>query len=344
VPVLLGLLERADNDERQVIVEALTRLRGPDVDAALAKTPQPETLRALVARGAKAAVPALLALAETGNADAISALGKLAEADDGPRVIALLDKAPEREPVEAALAAIYRRVGDAQPVAEAAAQASGPRKVSLLAVLGVLGGDPALAALREALKTGDADAKLAAVRALSNWGTGAPLADLQAVAETAADAKLKALAARAVARLESLGFDVTGMPNLARGGTATNPDGLKADGQGGPPAAAIDGDAGSYWDEVDNEKLYQLRIQMPRPATVRAIRIVGFHHQNYAPKDFEIVCDAKVVTTMTDAAYRENVLLVVLPPTHCTSLQLNITGSYGPSPAIRELEIYGKAD
>jgi hypothetical protein len=83
---------------------------------------------------------------------------------------------------------------------------------------------------------------------------------------------------------------------------------------------------------------------MKRPATVRAIRIIGFQHQSYAPKDFEIVCDDQVVKTMTDAPYRENVLMVVFPPTRCTAIQLNITGSHGPSPAIRELEIYGKAE
>ena len=255
-----------------------------------------------MARGATSAVPALLALAEAGNAEAISALGKLADAADGPRLMALLDKAADRQPVEAALAALYRRAGDVQTVADAAAQASGPRKASLLAVLGVLGGDQALPILRAALQDGDADAKLAAVRALADWETGAPLADLQAVAETATDAKLKALAARGAARLEALGFDVTGMPNLALGGTATNPDGLKADGQGGPPAAAIDGDRSTYWDEVDNEKLYQLRVQMKQPATVRAIRIIGFQQQSYAPKDFEIVCDDQVVKTVTRRA------------------------------------------
>ncbi len=344
VPMLLGLLAAADRDEQLAILDALTRLRGPDVDAVLVQSPQPETIRVLVARGARSAVPALLALAETGNAEAIGALGKMADAADGPRLMALLDKAADRQPVEAASTALYRRVGDVKTVADAAAQASGPRKASLLAVLGVLGGDQALAALRAALKDGDADAKLAAVRALTDWETGAPLADLQAVAETSTDAKLKALAARGAARLEALGFDVTGMPNLALGGTATNPDGLKSDGQGGPPAAAIDGDRNTYWDEVDNQQLYQLRIRMKQPAAVRAIRIVGFHHQNYAPKSFEIVCDDQIVQSVTDAPYRDNVLMVVLPSTRCTTLQLNITGSYGPSPAIRELEIYGKVE
>ncbi|MCU0872284.1 MAG: hypothetical protein MUE50_08055 [Pirellulaceae bacterium] len=95
---------------------------------------------------------------------------------------------------------------------------------------------------------------------------------------------------------------------------------------------------------MDNEKLYQLRVQMKQPAAVRAIRIIGFQQQSYAPKDFEIVCDDQVVKTVSDAPYRENVLMVVLPPTRCTTVQLNITGSHGPSPAIRELEIYGQAE
>ena len=155
VPVLLGLLAAADKDEQPVIMEALTRLRGPGVDAALAKSPQPETIRVLVARGAKSAVPALLALAETGHAEALSAVGKLADAADGPRLMALLDKAADRQPVEAALTALYRRGGDVQSVADAAAQARGPRQASLLAVLGSLGGDPALAVLRQALKSAE---------------------------------------------------------------------------------------------------------------------------------------------------------------------------------------------
>ena len=317
VPVLLGLLATAGRDEQQVIAKALTRLRGPGVDATLVQSPQPETIRAIVARGAKSVVPSLFSLAESGNGDAISALGRLADATDGPRLLALLGKVTDPQPVEAALTALYRRAGDVQAVVAAAANASGPRKSSLLAVLGAVGGDQALAVLREALKSTDTDAKLAAVRALSNWDNVALLPDLQAIADTATDARLKALAARGVARLEALGFDVTGMPNLAQGGTATSPDGLKSDGRGGPPAAAIDGNRNTYWDEVDNQKLYQLRIQMKRPATVRALRIIGYQHERYVPKDFEILCDDKLAKTMTDAPYRDNVLMVVLPPTRC---------------------------
>ena len=124
-----------------MIAEALTRLRGPGVDAALVQSPQPETIRALVARGAKSVVPSLFSLAESGNSNAISALGKLADATDGPRLLALLSKVTDPQPVEAALTALYRRAGDVQAVVDAAASASGPRKASLLAVLGAVGGD-----------------------------------------------------------------------------------------------------------------------------------------------------------------------------------------------------------
>jgi len=340
VPVLVGLLERADKDERKLIGDALARLRGAGVDAALVKAAQPETIRALVARDAKSSVPALLALAEAGNGEAISALGKLA--NDGAPVIALLDKASDRDAVESALVAIHRRTGEIQPVIDAAAKATGPRKVSLLAVLGALGGDQALGILRAALKGDDADAKLAAVRALSNWETAAPLADLEAVAASATDAKLKALAQRGVVRLESLGFDVKGKKNLARGGIATNPDGLRPDGQGSPPPAAIDGDPKTYWDETNDQKLYQLRVQMKQPSVVRAIRITGYRQHDYAPKDFDVLCDDKVVKSVKDAQYQDNHLIVTLPATQCTTIQLNITGYYGKSPGIRELEIYGK--
>jgi len=333
VPVLVGLLERADKQERRLISDALARLRGDGVDVALAKAAQPETIRALVSRNAKSTVPALLALAKNGNREAIAALGRLA--DDPAPLIPLLDK----EGVESAVVAICRRTGDIQPLIAAA---NGPQRAFVLPVLGALGGERALAALRAALKSDDAEAKLAAVRALLNWDTAAPLPDLQEVLATATDPKLKALAERAVSRLEMIGFDVKGRKNLALGATATNPDGLKPDGQGGPPSAAIDGDPKTYWDEVDGQPLYQLRVQLKQPATVCAIRISGWRHHNHAPKDFEVLCDDRVLKSVTNAQYQDNQLLVVLPPTRCATIQLNITGYYPKSPAIRELEIYGK--
>jgi len=70
---------------------------------------------------------------------------------------------------------------------------------------------------------------------------------------------------------------------------------------------------------------------------------MGYQQQNYAPKDFEVLCDDKVVKKIPDAQYTDNLLTIALPPTTCTTVELRITGYYGKSPAIRELEIYGKS-
>lgn len=128
--------------------------------------------------------------------------------------------------------------------------------------------------------------------------------------------------------------------NLAIGGVATHPDGLFRDGQASGAQAAIDGDPKTYWDETDNQKLYVLQVHWQKPINFNMMRIMGYVQDNYAPKDFEIVCDGKVVKTVTNAIYENNLLIVHLPDTVCDTLQLRITGYYGNSPAIRELELY----
>ncbi|MBI5688331.1 MAG: PmoA family protein [Verrucomicrobia bacterium] len=131
--------------------------------------------------------------------------------------------------------------------------------------------------------------------------------------------------------------------NLARGGRATNLDGLSPDGQGQPPFAAIDGNPSTYWDETDQQKLYHIRVQLKERATVACIRILGYGHHNYAPKDFEVICDGKVVKKVEGAEYKDNLLTLELPPTECSAVELRITGYYSRSAAIRELGIYAPA-
>ena len=130
--------------------------------------------------------------------------------------------------------------------------------------------------------------------------------------------------------------------NLAIGARATNLDGLHPDGQGGGPEAAIDGDSATYWDEEDNQKLYVLHVQLAQPAVVSVLRIEGFQQHQYAPRDFEVLLDGKVVKRVSNAQYTANWLQVDLPPTRCSTVELRITGYYGASPAIRELEIYSR--
>jgi len=132
-------------------------------------------------------------------------------------------------------------------------------------------------------------------------------------------------------------------PNLALGAIATSPDGIDSDGAASGDQAAIDGDPATYWDEVDNQAVYVLRVTLRAPTEVSAIRITGHAQHSYAPKDFGILCDDQVVKTIKDAWYESNQFATAFPPTRCTSLELRITGYWGLSPAIRELEILGPA-
>jgi type 1 glutamine amidotransferase len=134
---------------------------------------------------------------------------------------------------------------------------------------------------------------------------------------------------------------ILGGPNLASGATADSRDGLAPDNQGRGPEAAIDGDPATYWDDQDDQTAYHLAVTLPQPAVVGAIAITGYVHQNYAPKDFDVVCDGAVVRRVSGATYEDNRLLVALPPSRCQTLELRISGYYGRSPAVRELEIFG---
>lgn len=130
--------------------------------------------------------------------------------------------------------------------------------------------------------------------------------------------------------------------NLAVGGLATSPDGLEKDGAASGDQAAIDSDPKTYWDEVDNQKLYILRVQLRERSTVGCLRILGWAHHKFAPKDFEILCDAKGMKKVSGAIYENNRFQVAFPPVQCDTVELRITGYYGGSPAIRELEIFDK--
>jgi hypothetical protein len=151
----------------------------------------------------------------------------------------------------------------------------------------------------------------------------------------------KSPTARQVA--ESSLFVPTGMLNIASQGTATSPDGLEKDGAAGGDQAAIDGDPSTYWDEEDGKDLYRLVVTLKQPRKVAAISIMGYEHHQYAPKDFEILCDGVPVKKVENAQYDSNFLVIRLDGVNCTTVELKITGTHGSSPAIRELGIYRPA-
>ncbi|MCY2989864.1 MAG: HEAT repeat domain-containing protein [Planctomycetota bacterium] len=148
-------------------------------------------------------------------------------------------------------------------------------------------------------------------------------------------------AARQVA--ESALILVGNMVNIAPQGVASSPDGLDKDGTAGDDQAGIDGDPNTYWDEQDNQKIYRFVVTFKQPEKITAVSIVGYAQHNFAPKDFEILGDGKLLKKIDNAQYDDNFLVIRLDEATCTTVELKITGYYGGSPAIRELGIYRPA-
>lgn len=134
----------------------------------------------------------------------------------------------------------------------------------------------------------------------------------------------------------------TGLVNISPLGTGSSPDGMKQDGDGRGSQAAIDGDPSTYWDEQDGAKLYRYAVAFKQPEKICAIAIMGWAQHDFAPKDFEVLCDDKSVKKVENAQYDRNILQVPLDETICQSIELKITGYYGRSPAIRELGIFSR--
>jgi len=311
---VLAAFEPAATEKKVALLGVLGGVGGPQ---AL------ETVRGAMKSGdAPQRLAAVRALAEWSDAAPLDELAALAAATDDPKckafalrgVAKLAPLAKDRPPAD--VVALIAR-------AMAAGGGVGERR-ALLGALGNFHGPQALKAAEACLNDPElaAEAKLAVQQIKAGGQAGRAHAGPAFTDE--------------VVKL----FDSP--DNLAHGGKATNLDGLAPDGQGQPAFAAIDGNPATYWDETDNQGLYWIRVQLKARATVACIRILGFQHHNYAPKDFEVICDGKVVKKIGGAEYKENLLTVTLPPTECEAVELKITGYYGKSPAIRELGIYGK--
>jgi len=228
---------------------------------------------------------------------------------------------------------------------------TGPEKVTALQSIASLApaakSDADRAMLLSALKLAtDGDEK----ELLGDEAIAAAVQISQALATTHADVVRQALDKLAARKLSAaaqqrvqgarLHFSIAGLTNLARGAKVSSPDGFDTEGGSSGDAAAIDGNEATYWDETDGHPLYKLRVDLPQATDVSAISIVGYAHHNFSPKDFKVLCDDKAVATVTAATYVNNRLIVALPRTRCASVELEITGYYGGSPAVRELEIY----
>lgn len=281
---------------------------------------------------------------------ALTALRLLSEWPDAAAFTALSQTAVQAKDVRArtlALRGIARLAPEVKENGSAAAQtlqsllasANAAERRTLLTALGDLprgAGVTALSAYEPDQETAGA-AQQAAIKALES-SEPTPSAEARKLLERSQGATSDPALAQ---RLAALSWKFTDLPNLARRARASSPTGLATDGQGGPAAAAVDGNPETYWDEVDQQPLYILRVELERAATVRFLRIQGWKHHEYAPRDFEVWCDGKQVAKVENAAYTQNWLTLGVEKAQARTVELRIHGYYGASPAIRELEIRG---
>ncbi len=212
-----------------VAKESLVVLAGADdkLIAMLKEEKMPAVRTSLISlladRGAGAATPLFLqdAVAEDAalRLAAITALAKLAEPRDLPAMVAVALKAAkgkERDQAENAIVAVAGRIQEPAKRADPIVAALTPEsKVTLLPLLGKLGGPKALAVAQESLRSDSKEQKSAAVTALTNWPDETVSADLLVLAKEAADGETKNAAFMGLVRVNSISKDRPAAPRLS---------------------------------------------------------------------------------------------------------------------------------
>ena len=369
VPALFDLAGGEGAAIRHAAIAAVGKLGDAAACAGLVNLTQADPQDAVsamaeICRRESTAEPMLTAFATVappGKAALLEALGSMGGAQELAAVRAEL-KAEDAEVWVAAVRALANWP-DAAPLDDLAALASttADARSKALALRGVAHLAPlakdrrreAVIIITRAMKTGGAPSEQKAL--LAALGEIPDAAALNALQASLSDPGLASEAKAAMDQIQERRAKASALPwddqaialftspeNLCRGATATNLDNLTPDGQGQGPFAALDGNPETYWDETDNQPLYWLRVQLKQPARVACLRILGFQHHNYAPKDFEVLGDGKLIKKVENAVYERNLLTVNLPPTECRAIELKITGYYGQSPAIRELGLFDK--
>ena len=369
VPALFELAGGKEVAIRHAAIAAVGKLGDTAACAGLVNLMQASPQEAVssmaeICRREATVAPMLTALAKVaplGKAALLEALGSMG----GDQALAAVRTELKAEDAEVRVAAVRSLANwpDAAPLDDLAALASTTtdarskalalRGVAHLAPLAKDRPQEAVNIITRAMKTGGAPSEQKAL--LAALGEISDAAALSALQASLSDPALANEAKAALEQIQERRAKAPAQPwddqaialfdspeNLCRGATATNLDNLTPDGQGQGPSAALDGNPETYWDETDNQPLYWLRVQLKQPATIACLRILGFQHHSYAPKDFEVLGDGKVIKKVESAVYERNLLTLDLPPTECRTIELKITGYYGQSPAIRELGLFGK--
>jgi HEAT repeat protein len=359
VPLLLQRLATADEVEAQALETALAGIcrRQGNLDplrktmAGANRAVNQRLLSVAAAVGGPQGLAMVSSQLDASDGEvALTALRLLSEWPDAAAFTALGQTVVQAKDVRTrtlALRGIARLAPDVKENGSAAAQtlqsllagANAAERRTLLTALGDLprgAGVTALSTYQPDPETAGA-AQQAAIKALES-AEPTPSAEARKLLERSQGATSDPALEQ---RLAALSWKFSDLPNLARKARASSPTGLATDGQGGPAAAAVDGNPETYWDEVDQQPLYVIRVELERAATIRFLRIQGWKHHEYAPRDFEVWCDGRQVAKVQGAAYTQNWLTLGVEKAQGRTVELRIHGYYGASPAIRELEIRG---
>lgn len=194
LPLLVEQIKASDQGDFSLALFILREVKGEPITRAAASElanlpPQRQSLliEALADRGDRAALPAILALAQRGPAEgrptAIRALGALGDASVMPVLleIATGSAGPLSQAAESSLASVPAKDADAALLATLASPEAKLRRAAIDA-LGRRNAATAVPALLKAARDSDASVRVAAVKAL---GSTAGLANLDSLAELA---------------------------------------------------------------------------------------------------------------------------------------------------------------
>jgi HEAT repeat protein len=226
VELLAQVAAGAKGAEQKAARDSLYRLRGPNVDKViLATIPKAEAktkvelISSVGQRNITAGVATLLETAKDSDrkvrTGSLRTLKVVAGPENLPALVELLIKAKsssDRTEAQKTIAAVAHRIADknrqaASVLALLPSVKEIPSRCSLLNVLGRIGDNSALPVLNAALKDENVEVQTAAIRALADWPTPEPVAELLKVAENSGNKVHRILALRGFVRLLGLASD-----------------------------------------------------------------------------------------------------------------------------------------
>jgi HEAT repeat protein len=219
VPLLLKAAGTGSKPQQDAARQSLQLLPGADIDKAVLNTmdagdprSRAEAARALASRHVVAATPTLLKTAMDADGgvrtESLKALGVVASSEALPALAGLLAKSEDdasRSEAANALVSIANRDDNiearSEPILKALGASSGDARLWLLRVLGRIGGQQSLGAVRTAVKDNDAKVQDAAIRTLAEWPDATAAADLLGVVNSGANETQQVLAFRGYIRV-----------------------------------------------------------------------------------------------------------------------------------------------